>query len=98
MNLPKIKDDNAPFQMMQDKWASILNPLLAQPLSSAGMLTGIKISTGTNVINTLLDRKMQGWFVSDIDAAVTLFRSAPFNDKTLTLTSSGPCNINLVVF
>lgn len=98
MNLPKIKNDNQALQIMQDKWASILNPLLSKPISNSNFLQNVTIVTGNNVINHLLDRKQQGWIVADIDGFATLARNAPFNDKTLTLVSSGPCNVNLVVF
>lgn len=98
MNLPKIRNKDADFQLMQDKWASILNPVIELPLSSSNILTSIPLAIGVNVINHLLARKMQGWFISDIDAASTIYRSAPLNDKTITLNSSANCNINLVVF
>lgn len=98
MLLPKIKNDDSTLQLMQDKWASILNPVISQPLSSANILTNVELIAGTNVINHLLARKMQGWIVSDIDAASSIFRSSPLNDKTLTLDSSANCIVNLVVF
>ena len=40
----------------------------------------------------------QGWIISDQSAAASIYRSAAFNDLTLTLTSSAPCTINLVVY
>lgn len=98
MNLPKIKNNDSTLQLMQDKWASILNPLLDKPISNSNFLQNISIVTGNNVINHLLGRKQQGWIIADIDGFATLARNLPFNDKTLTLVSSGPCNISLVVF
>lgn len=87
-----------PWDIAQPRWASELNPLLAQPLSSANILDGVKLVSGSNVINHLLGRMMQGWFLSDINAAVTVYRSAVMNDLTLTLTSSGAATVNIVVF
>lgn len=98
MNLPKIRDDNQSFQLMQDKWASILNPLLAKPLSDANMLKHVDLINGVTVVNHLLGRLMQGWIISDSNAAATIYRSQPFNDSTLTLTSNAACTINLLVF
>ena len=98
MQLPKILDSDPAFQLMQTKWASILNPLLAQPLSNSNVLSNVPLSSGNNVINHLLARKMQGWIISDINAAATIYRNAPFNDQTLTLHSSASCVVNLVVF
>lgn len=98
MNLPQIQSDDQDFQLMQNKWASILNPLLARPLSSANILKSVQLSIGTNVINHLLGRKLQGWIMSDINAAAQVFRSQPMNDKTLTLTSDAVCIVDIVVF
>lgn len=94
MQLPLISDPN----MAQAKWKSILDPLLAKPLSSGQILTQLTIKTGSNVINHKLGREPQGWFLTDNTTNITLYRSAPFNDLTLTLTSSGNGVINLMVF
>jgi len=86
-----------PTQMAQ-QWASQLNPILKSPTNNSSLLTNIPIITGTNVINHKLGRQMQGWIVTDINAAITLYRTAPLNDLTLTLTASGPAVISLEVF
>lgn len=98
MNLPNIQSDDTEFQLMQNKWSAILNPLIAKPLSSANILKDIPITMGVNTINHLLGRKMQGWIICDIDANAILYRSQPLNDKTLTITSNGNCTVNLVVY
>lgn len=82
----------------QDQWASILNPLLGRPTNNGSLLTNIELKSGTNVINHLLGQTQQGWIITDINAAVTVYRSAPFNDKTLTLTASGPATVSIEVF
>lgn len=98
MNLPTWQSDDRDFQLMQSKWASILNPLLARPLSSNNILKNIELIAGVNVINHLLGRNMQGYIICDQNAAASIYRSQPFNDLTLTLTSDASCQINLVVF
>lgn len=84
--------------LMQTQWASYLNPLLANPLSQGVFLPNVQLATGVNVINHLLGRKMQGWLITDINAAVTVFRSAALNNLTLTLTASGPAVVSLYGF
>lgn len=96
--LPFIKTDNREFNQLQTKWASELNPLLAKPLSDANILKGIKLVSGDNVINHKLGRTMQGWIISDITDHIGICRSAPFNDLTLTLNSTGTVTVDLVVF
>lgn len=98
MALPFIKTDNQQVDQLQTKWRSELNPLLAQPLSSANTLKGIALINGVNTINHLLGRKQQGWIISDVDASAIIFRSQPFNDKTLTLTSNAACLVDLLVY
>lgn len=98
MQLPTWQSDDKDFQLMQNKWASILNPLLGKPMSSANILKGVQLINGTTVVNHLLGRNMQGWMISDIDAGATIYRSASFNNLTLSLTSNAACTVNLVVF
>lgn len=98
MQLPIWQSDDKDFQLMQNKWASILNPVLSKPLTAANVLKGVQLVNGTTVVNHLLGRTMQGWIISDIDAGSTIYRSAPLNDLTLSLTSNAACKVNLVVF
>lgn len=96
--LPLFKNEDEAFQLLQTKWKSILDPLLKNPLVDGLLLNGLDITSGTTVINHRLGRKMQGWFVVDTDAGTDIYRSAPFNDKTLTLTSGTACVVSLWVF
>lgn len=83
---------------MQTNWASQLNPLLAQPMSSGLILKDVALISGTTVVNHLLGRKIQGWFVVDSNAAATVYRSAAKNALTLSLTSSAAVTVDLFVF
>lgn len=86
------------LDMMQTRWATELDPLLANPLNSVNILQGISLINGANSINHKLSRMQQGWFITDINAAATIYRSAAFNTKTLTLTSNAACVVNIGVF
>lgn len=98
MHLPIFKSDDDNSMLMQTKWASMLNPLLNKPLSTSGILKSIALTTGTNVINHKLGRVQQGWIIADIDGAAQIYRSEPFNDKQLTVVTSAPCIVTLIVF
>jgi hypothetical protein len=87
-----------PWEAMNPILASTLNPIISLPLSSASILSNIKLKTGSNTINHGLGRNMQGWGIVDINAAVVPYRSAPMNGLTLTLTASAPCTVNILVF
>lgn len=84
----------------QTRWASILNPIIANPILSGIALNEIRLQSGQNVINHKLQRKMQGWFITDMAAAATVYKPDvfPFNNLTLTLTASVPVTVNLWVY
>lgn len=102
MALPKFQSADPvrskDFGLLQTTWASQIDPIVVRPQNRSNILPQIAIKSGTNVINHLLQRQMQGWSIVDIDAAATIYRSQPFNDLTLTLTSNANCNILLEVF
>ena len=86
------------FSDMLTKWASQLNPILANPITNPRLLPNIPLIVGTNTINHGLSQTQQGWYITDINAAATIYRSQPFNSNTLTLTSNAACIVDLVVF
>ena len=90
--LPQVKDPTLV------RWKSQLDPVLANPMNNSSLLTGIALINGSNVINHKLGRMMQGWMISDINGAATIYRSAPMNSLTLTLASNAAVTVNLVVF
>ena len=96
--LPQFQSDDRVFQQMQNQWGAILNKLLTLPLTDGVAVPGVVVASGANAINHKLGRKPQGWFTTDTNAAVTLYRSQPFDPLTLTLTSSGAATISLWVY
>ena len=89
------------------KWKSQLDPVLSNPLNQSGVISDIPLSTdlimaggGIVVVNHKLGRKMQGWFITDINFLGILYRVAPFNDLTLSLSVYLPAApaLNVSVF
>lgn len=95
-NLPLKLD----LTQTQIQWAGALNPVLANSLVNGLQLSNVALINGTTVINHTLSRKMQGWFITDVDGFTSVYKpkTAPFNDKTLTLVSSSAVNCNLWVY
>ena len=87
-----------PWNRAEDRWANVLEPVLSLPPNQGILRKNIPISAGVNVINTLLGQTQQGWIIVDQDGPATIYRSQPFNNLTLTLTSSAACNISLWVY
>lgn len=98
MSLTQFQSNNRDFQLMQNSWAAQINPLLSQPLNNGLILKNISLINGTTVVNHLLGRNLQGWFLVDSDAAATIYRSAPKNNLTLTLTSDAALLADIFVF
>jgi hypothetical protein len=86
------------FQLLQNKWKSQLDPVLANPATNPSILKGVKLAQGDNTVNHLLGQTMQGWQLTDLDSPVIVFRSKPFNNLTLTLNSSGAATVDILVF
>lgn len=87
-----------PWDTAQTRWKSQLDPVLASPLNQGVLLPNLVLVTGVNVINHLLGKTPTGWYLTDIQGAVSVYRSAAFNPLTLTLTASGPVVVSLAVF
>lgn len=83
---------------MQNQWATMIEPVINNPLNLANILKDVSLVTGNNVINHKLGRKMQGWFIVDIQGVSSIYRSAEFNELTLTLNSSASVTVSLGVF
>lgn len=99
MQLPIFQTSDQTLSLMETKWASILNPVLSLPLNDKpSYLTNITLASGNNVINHLLGATPQGWILTDVNAAVSIYRNAAFNSTTLTLNSSGAAIVSLIVF
>jgi len=89
------------WTLANPRWASTLNPLLANPIVGGTILHNIVLKTGANVINHTLGQKLQGYMVVLNSAAVTFYDSQATNqrpDLTLILNASGPTTVSLYVF
>lgn len=99
MALPNYQSDDQPFQLMQSTWKSQLDPVLAIPFISGRQVMNVTISSGSPaVINHRLARMQQGFFFTDINAPAKIARIAPFNDKTLTLSSDATVTVAVWVY
>lgn len=98
MALPRFKNDDKDFQLMQSGWATQLEPLIAFPPNKGKLIKDVVLAIGANKIDHRLGRQPQGWIIADINAAATVYRSEPFNDLTLTLTSNAAATAQIWVF
>lgn len=99
MALLNYQGGDLPFQLMQSTWSAQLNPILAMPILGGNQIDNITISSGSAaVINHLLGKVQQGWIIVDQTAPARIARIAPFNGKTLTLSSDAAVTISLWMY
>lgn len=86
---------------MQTRWATILDPISESSIVHGSQLNDIKLTTGNNVVNHKLSRKLQGWLIVGIDGISSIYDTQATNQTpqlTLNLVSSADVNIALWVY
>jgi hypothetical protein len=99
--LTQFQSNDKDFQLLQNSWATVLNPIVNNPSNQSILLKNIVLASGDNTINHLLGRALQGWIVIRKSAAADIFDKQSANqmpDKTLVLNSSAAVTVSLEVF
>jgi hypothetical protein len=89
---------NLPWERAAYQWATALNPVVQQPLVNSSQIDGVNLIAGETKFSHKLGRTPQGWMVVDKTGYADIFRSAPFNPLTLTLTSSFAVTVSVLVY
>lgn len=87
--------------MVQTRWASILDPLTTNPLLQGIVLKQVQLTTGANVINHRLGRKLQGWLIVRLRAPASINDTQDGNTMpqlTLLLNSSADAVVDIYVY
>jgi hypothetical protein len=84
--------------LLQTKWKSILDPIISNPTTNMAILENVVLASGNNQVAHKLQRMQQGWIITDINGAGTIFRYKAFNDTYLYLTASTALTVNIGVF
>lgn len=88
-----------PWELAQTKWAADINPILGLPILAGNQINSIPLTANVpKVINHLLQRMPQGWFLVDTNANATIWRSALWTNTTLTLEASANVTISVYVY
>lgn len=96
-----MQSDSEQLSMMQTRWAAVLNNFMANPSLTGTVLKQVSLSSGSNVINHKLGRKLQGWFITRIRAASNLYDTQDTNimpELTLQLEASADAIVDIYVF
>lgn len=100
MSLPIFQTQDQILSMLQTRWASFINPLLASPLKSPYILTSIDLVSGNNIINHLQEKELTGYIIIKMVGSYADIYEVPSTmpKKTLILNASAPTTIDLMVF
>lgn len=89
------------WDIAQTQWAQQLNPVIANPTINNLILKNVSLTAGTNVINHMLSRNLQGWKPVRVRASATLYDLQDSNQTpqlTLVLVASASVVVDLEVF
>lgn len=89
------------LDQMQQRWASILNPIIGNPVTSPIVLKSVALINGTTTVNHLLGQPLQGWKVIRQRAAASIHDNQDSNQTpqlTLILISTAAVVVDLEVF
>lgn len=99
--LPIMQSDSEQLSLMQTRWASILEPIISNPMLSGAVLKQVELSIGINVVNHKLGRKLQGWFLVRQRGPANVYDTQDANNMpalTLTLTSDASVSVDIWVY
>lgn len=101
MQLPYFQSEIKELSLLQTKWKSILDPLLATSSVQSSILPNVILSNGTTVINHKLGRKLVGWKIVRQRAAASIYDTQDSNQTpqlTLVLVSNAVVVVDIEVF
>lgn len=93
-----FQDQNQQLMLLQRYWKSKLDPLFSNPFINGRQLSNVSLNNGQTVIPHGLSGPPQGWIITDVNGSAQIFRSAPFDNKNLTLTSNAAVIVSLWVY
>lgn len=99
--LTKFQTAVKELMLLQTDWISKINPLLANPSNNSSILKDVILATGSNTVNHLLGKPLQGWNIIRRNSAATVYDTQATNPRpelTLILVASAPVTISLEVF
>jgi len=101
MALTIYKDSNTNFMLMQSSWAANINPFLINPTNNKSIIKDVTLINGSNIINHLLGRVLQGWSITRKKGNANIYDTQDSNPRpqfSLVLVSSAAVTVDIEVF
>lgn len=96
MSNPKLPQ-RLPADQMMTRWASILDPILVNPILDSSILKNQVLMTGTNIINHKLGRPLQGWYPIRFHGSYAQLFDTQDTNQTPQLTLNLNASANVVI-
>lgn len=99
--LTKFQTAIRELMLLQTDWISKINPFIGNPANNSSILKDVVLSTGSNTVNHLLGRTLQGWSIIRRNGVATVYdtqASNPLPELTLVLVASAPITVSIEVF
>ena len=99
--LPIFNTTDKDLTLLQNKWSSILNPVVSNPSLQSIILPNTALVSGTNTVNHNLGKTLTGWRIVRLRGPATIYDQQDTNmlkNLTLILVSSAAVNCDIEVF
>lgn len=100
-NVPLIQLKDPALMRMQSGIVDKLNFILSVPFLNGILLEAVVLSSGNNIINHKLGRTIRGYFVTNQNAAASIYNSSPATlnfEQQIQLNASAGVTVDLWVF
>lgn len=101
INIPKVQTPDRLTNQLQQNVATALKPITSNPQTQGSTLQSVSLVTGTNTVNTNLNRELQGWQIVRQRGPASIYDDQDSNDntkQTLILISSADVSVDIYVF
>lgn len=101
IKIPLAITQNRELNTYQTQLGKSLQPILSNPINEGIAITNVVLINGQTSVNTGLNRPLQGWFITRVRAAATVYDSQDTNpspNNTLILNSNAAVTVDLWVF
>lgn len=99
--IKRVQIEDRLLQQMQTNLIEAINPTLNNLLVQGLFLQKVSLSAGSNIIPTMLNRPLNGWFITRQRASASVYDTQDTNltpSQNLVLVASAPVVVDLYVF
>lgn len=98
IKIPLVVTTDKDLHTFQTQLAKSLQPVLSNPINLGTQLTNVSLINGVTVVNHMLGRPLQGWFLTRVRAQCQVWDSQDTNAspaQTLILNSSAAAVVDM---